>query len=124
MDSEDFSHLRIYLEIFMKVHKMPETGKDRIRARMATFNGDKANEIELNEENLQKTFVNLCTTAFFHNKEKTIRDEHLNLDSLGTKEREEVVKWTNEIQSWPETKGEAGREGGREGGGGGGKGWE
>jgi hypothetical protein len=49
------------------------------------------NEIELNEENLQKTFVNLCTTAFFHNKEKTIRDEHLNLDSLGTKEREEVV---------------------------------
>ena len=49
------------------------------------------NEEELNEENLQKTFVNLCTTAFFHNKEKTIRDEHLNLDSLGTKEREEVV---------------------------------
>ena len=48
-------------------------------------------EDELNEENLQKTFVNLCTKAFFHNKEKTIRDEHLNLDSLSTKEREEVV---------------------------------
>lgn len=28
---------------------------------------------ELNEDNLQKTFVNLCATAFFHNKEKTIR---------------------------------------------------
>jgi hypothetical protein len=48
-------------------------------------------EDELNEANLQKTFVNLCTTAFFHNKEKTIRDEHLNLDSLSTKERDEVV---------------------------------
>lgn len=30
-------------------------------------------EEELNEENLRKTFVNLCTSAFFHNKEKTIR---------------------------------------------------
>ncbi len=48
-------------------------------------------EDELNEVNLQKTFVNLCTTAFFHNKEKTIRDEHLNLDSLSTKEKDEVV---------------------------------
>ena len=28
---------------------------------------------ELSEESLRKTFVNLCTTAFFHNKEKTIR---------------------------------------------------
>lgn len=48
-------------------------------------------EDELSEANLQKTFVNLCTTAFFHNKEKTIREEHLNLDSLSSKEREEVV---------------------------------
>jgi hypothetical protein len=28
---------------------------------------------ELSEENLKKTFVNLCTNAFFHNKEKTVR---------------------------------------------------
>ena len=35
--------------------------------------------------------MNLCTTAFYHNKEKTIREEHLNLDSLGTKEKEEIV---------------------------------
>lgn len=49
------------------------------------------NEEELTEENLRKTFVNLCTTAFYHNKEKTIRQEHLNLDSLSTKEREEIV---------------------------------
>lgn len=40
---------------------------------------------------MRKTFVNLCTTAFYHNKEKTIREEHLNLDSLGTKEKEEIV---------------------------------
>ena len=30
-------------------------------------------EEELTEENLKKTFVNLCTNAFFHNKEKTVR---------------------------------------------------
>ena len=35
--------------------------------------------------------MNLCTTAFFHNKEKTIREEHLNLDSLSTIEKEEVI---------------------------------
>ena len=35
--------------------------------------------------------MNLCTTAFYHNKEKTIREEHLNLDSLASKEREEVL---------------------------------
>lgn len=46
---------------------------------------------ELTEENLKKTFVNLCTTAFFHNKEKTIREEHLNLDAMNSKEKEEIV---------------------------------
>ena len=46
---------------------------------------------ELTEENLRKTFVNLCTSAFFHNKEKTIRQEHLNLDAMNSKEREEIV---------------------------------
>ena len=39
---------------------------------------------ELSEEHLRKTFVNLCTNAFFHNKEKTIRPEHLNMDSLNS----------------------------------------
>lgn len=39
---------------------------------------------ELSEENLRKTFINLCTTAFFHNKEKTLRPEHLNLDSMNS----------------------------------------
>lgn len=48
-------------------------------------------ESELNEENLQKTFVNLCTNAFFHNKEKTIRQENFNLDSMESKEKEEVM---------------------------------
>lgn len=46
---------------------------------------------ELSEENLRKTFINLCTTAFFHNKEKTIRNEHLNLDSMNSTEKEEVI---------------------------------
>ena len=48
-------------------------------------------EDALSEDNLRKTFVNLCTSAFFHNKEKTIRLENLNLDSLETKEREEII---------------------------------
>jgi len=48
-------------------------------------------EEELTEENLKKTFVNLCTNAFFHNKEKTVRQENLNLDSLNTDEKELVM---------------------------------
>jgi hypothetical protein len=46
---------------------------------------------ELEEENLRKTFVNLCTNAFFHNKEKTVRQENLNLDSMNSTEKEEVI---------------------------------
>ena len=46
---------------------------------------------ELTEANLQKTFVNLCTSAFFHNKEKTVRPENLNLDSMNTEEKELVM---------------------------------
>ena len=46
---------------------------------------------ELTEENLKKTFVNLCTSAFFHNKEKTVRRENLDLDSMNTKEKELVM---------------------------------
>lgn len=46
---------------------------------------------ELTEENLRKTFVNLCASAFFHNKEKTIREEHLNMDSMNSQEKEDVI---------------------------------
>lgn len=46
---------------------------------------------ELTEENLRKTFINLCTTAFFHNKEKTLRPEHMNLDSMNSEERDAIV---------------------------------
>ena len=46
---------------------------------------------ELTEENLKRTFINLCTSAFFHNKEKTIREEHLNLDSMNSQEKEDVI---------------------------------
>lgn len=48
-------------------------------------------EVELTEQNLQKTFVNLCTSAFFHNKDKTVREENLDLDSLNSEEKEEVM---------------------------------
>lgn len=45
---------------------------------------------ELSNENLQRTFVNMCTNAFFHNKDKTVRMENLNLDAMNSTEREEV----------------------------------
>ena len=46
---------------------------------------------ELTDENLIKTYVNLCTSAFFHNKEKTVRSENLNLDSMNSEEKEVVM---------------------------------
>jgi hypothetical protein len=33
----------------------------------------------------------MCTNAFFHNKEKTLRAEHLNLDNMNSKEKEEII---------------------------------
>ena len=50
---DELSGLNLYLENFMKVHKMPETVKDRIRARMVTYNGAKPKEIALNELRLK-----------------------------------------------------------------------
>mmetsp|Transcript_34947 Transcript_34947/g.53649 ORF Transcript_34947/g.53649 Transcript_34947/m.53649 type:complete len:493 (+) Transcript_34947:413-1891(+) len=46
---------------------------------------------ELTEDNLQRTYINLCTNAFFHNKDKTVREENLDLDSLTSQEREKVI---------------------------------
>jgi len=48
-------------------------------------------ESEMSEENMQKTFVNLSTNAFFENKDKTVREENLDLDSMNGKEKEEVM---------------------------------
>ena len=50
---DELSGLNLYLENFMKVHKMPETVKDRIRSRMVTYNGAKPKEIALNELRLK-----------------------------------------------------------------------
>lgn len=49
------------------------------------------NAEELTEENLKLTFMNMCTTAFIQNKEKTVRQENLNLDGMNSKEREEAM---------------------------------
>ena len=48
-------------------------------------------ESELSEDNLRRTFVNLCASAFFHNKEKTIRPENFNLDAMNSQEKEEIM---------------------------------
>ena len=46
---------------------------------------------ELADENLKTTYTNLTTKAHFDNKDKTVRVENLNLDTMQSKEREEVV---------------------------------
>lgn len=61
------------------------------------------NAEELDEDNLQRTFVNMCTSAFFHNKDKTVRVENLNLDAMNSKEKEEVMyRMKNELEKLSE----------------------
>lgn len=59
--------------------------------KVKTYNYNYRHEDELTEENLRKTFVNLCTTAYFHNKEKRIRPENFNLDQANGKEKEDIM---------------------------------
>jgi hypothetical protein len=49
------------------------------------------NPQELTEENLKRTFVNMCTNAFIQNKDKTVRPENLNLDTMNSKEKEQAM---------------------------------
>ena len=46
---DELSGLNFYLENFMKGRNMPETVKDRIRARMITYSGAKPKEIAMQE---------------------------------------------------------------------------
>jgi hypothetical protein len=46
---DELSGLTDYLENFLMIHDIPETVKDRIRARMVTYSGDKPKEIALQE---------------------------------------------------------------------------
>lgn len=58
---------------------------------------------ELEEENLQRTFINMCSSAYFHNKDKTIRAENFNLDGMNSKEKEEVMfKMKRELEDLAE----------------------
>jgi hypothetical protein len=49
------------------------------------------NPDELSPENLTQTFVNLTSTALIQNKDKTVRQDNLNLDGMNSKEREEAM---------------------------------
>ncbi len=49
------------------------------------------NPDELSPENLTQTFINLTSTALIQNKDKTVREENLNLDGMNSKEREEAM---------------------------------
>lgn len=45
----------------------------------------------MSPENLTQTFINLTSTALIQNKDKTVREENLNLDGMNSKEREEAM---------------------------------
>ncbi len=45
----------------------------------------------------------MCTTAFFHNKDKTIRDDRLDFDSMHSSEKEEVMfKLKKQLEQYSE----------------------
>jgi hypothetical protein len=50
---DELSGLNEYLENFMMIQNIPETVKDRIRARMVTYSGAKPKEIAMNEMRLK-----------------------------------------------------------------------
>ena len=58
---------------------------------------------ELTEEALQRTFVNLCTNAFFHNKEKSVSYDKINIDAMNSEEKEVVMyKMKRELEEMTE----------------------
>ena len=46
---DEISGLNVFLEGFMSSHDIPETAKDRIRARMFTYQSEKPKVVALNE---------------------------------------------------------------------------
>jgi hypothetical protein len=46
---DELSGLNLYLENFMLSHDIPETTKDRIRARMVKYSGDKPKQVAMQE---------------------------------------------------------------------------
>ena len=50
---DELSGLNLYLENFMRIHNMPETVKDRIRARTLKYSGTKPKEVALQEMRLK-----------------------------------------------------------------------
>lgn len=46
---DELSGLTLFLDNFMQCHNIPETVKDRIRARMIKYSGDKPKEIATQE---------------------------------------------------------------------------
>ena len=46
---DELSGLNFYLDNFLSSHNVPETVKDRIRARMVRYSGEKPKEVALQE---------------------------------------------------------------------------
>ena len=55
---DELSGLTLYLDNFMKTHNVPETVKDRLRARMVRYSGEKPIEIARNEMRMKLYGVN------------------------------------------------------------------
>ena len=50
---DELSGLNLFLENFMRTNDLPETVKDRIRARMIPYSGSKPKQIAINEMQLK-----------------------------------------------------------------------
>ncbi len=50
---DELSGLNHFLDNFLRQNDLPETVKDRIRARMVTYSGSKPKAVALNEMNLK-----------------------------------------------------------------------
>ena len=46
---DELSGLTLFLDNFMRQHNLPETTKEKIRARMVRYSGDKPKSIAMNE---------------------------------------------------------------------------
>ena len=46
---DEMSGLNLFLDNFLQSHSVPETVKERIRARMIRYSGDRPKEIAMNE---------------------------------------------------------------------------
>jgi len=55
------------------------------------YNYNYRHDEELTDDNMMRTFINLNTNAHFKGKDKSVREDTLNIDSMNSKEKEEFA---------------------------------